>query len=415
MKRAIVLLTIGIGLLTASGLSFTQGADSPPRARDLGIPFDGQPGPLNAITDVAGVSVGHETIMRGEGAWIAGEGPVRTGVTAILPFGDDPAAVAYAAYHALNGNGEMTGTIWIEESGTLAGPIMITNTHSVGVVRDAVTEWSLQKTGGLLAWSLPVVAETWDGPWPPYGGLNDINGFHVKKAHAFAALDGAKGGAVAEGNVGGGTGMICNEFKGGIGTSSRQFTVGAERYTLGVLVQCNYGRRDWLRIAGVPVGRKISGAEICYETAVPEGRTESLCGADGEGSSRPELGSIIVVVATDAPLLPHQLKRVAHRVTLGLGRLGSSASDSSGDIFIAFSTANKVSFDEKPSLVRTLANPGLTPAFVATVEATEEAVVNAMVAAETMVGADRYRVPRLPHEELIRVLRSHQLLEEASP
>ncbi|MEM8682269.1 MAG: P1 family peptidase [Pseudomonadota bacterium] len=403
-----VALTLIVGFCCgASGVFAEEEKSDKPRARDLGIPFDGQPGPLNAITDVAGVRVGHETVLEGEGAWIAGEGPVRTGVTAIFPFGDDPAAVAYAAYHALNGNGEMTGTIWIDESGTLSGPIMITNTHSVGVVRDAVTEWSLEKTGGQAAWSLPVVAETWDGPWPPYGGLNDINGFHVKKQHAFAALDAAKGGPVTEGNVGGGTGMICNEFKGGIGTASRRFSVGAERYTLGVLVQCNYGRRDWLRVAGIPVGREIRGATICYDGEVPEGRIEPRCETGDTSSRRPELGSIIVVVATDAPLLSHQLKRVAQRVTLGLGRLGSSASDSSGDIFVAFSTANKVSFDEEAAHVRTLANPHLTPVFLATVEATEEAVVNAMVAAETMTGADSYRVPRLPHDELVRVLKRH--------
>ncbi|MEM6532490.1 MAG: P1 family peptidase [Myxococcota bacterium] len=410
LRNAALILVIGFCSCAArQGTAPRSGGDTP-RARDLGVPFDGQPGPLNAITDVAGVRVGHQTLIDGDGLWIPGKGPVRTGVTAILPFGEDPAAVAYAAYHALNGNGELTGAIWVDESGTLAGPIMITNTHSVGIVRDAVTEWSLLKTGGAAAWSLPVVGETWDGVWAPYGGLNDINGFHVKKEHAFAALDGARGGPVAEGNVGGGTGMICNEFKGGIGTSSRQVLVGAERYTVGVLVQCNYGRRDWLRIAGIPVGREISGSRICYEGQVPEGRVEPACGSEGAPSPRPELGSIIVVVGTDAPLLPHQLQRVARRVTLGLGRLGSSASDSSGDIFVAFSTANKVGFDEKPARVETLANPHLTPLFVATVEATEEAVVNAMVAAETMVGADRYRVPRLPHDELVRVLTSHNVL-----
>lgn len=274
VRSTALVVIIGLCSLIANDVSAAEGGSDIPRARDLGIPFDGQPGPLNAITDVAGVRVGHQTIIEGEGVLNAGQGPVRTGVTAIFPFGDDPAAVAYAAYHALNGNGEMTGAIWIDESGTLAGPIMITNTHSVGVVRDAVTEWSLMKTGGLAAWSLPVVAETWDGPWPPYGGLNDINGFHVKKEHVFAALDSAEDGPVAEGNVGGGTGMICNEFKGGIGTASRRFAVGTEQYTLGVLVQCNYGRRDWLRVAGIPVGREIGGATICYEGDVPEGRIE---------------------------------------------------------------------------------------------------------------------------------------------
>ena len=411
MRNVAFILIISLCSCFATGVSAEEDGSDKPRARDLGIPFDGQPGPLNAITDVAGVWVGHHTIIAGEGVLVAGEGPVRTGVTAVFPFGDDLAAVAYAAYHSLNGNGEMTGTIWIDESGTLSGPIMITNTHSVGIVRDAVTEWSFQKSGGQAAWSLPVVGETWDGPWPPYGGLNDINGFHVKKEHAFAALDAARGGPVAEGNVGGGTGMICNEFKGGIGTASRRFTVGAEQYTLGVLVQCNYGRRDWLRVAGIPVGREIRGAEICYAGDVPEGRVEPPCESGDSSSSRPELGSIIVVVATDAPLLPHQLERVAQRVTLGLGRLGSSASDSSGDIFVAFSTANKVTFNEEPAQVQTLANPYLTSVFLATVEATEEAVVNAMIAAETMIGADRYRVPRLPHDELVRVLKSHDIVK----
>ncbi|MEM7765778.1 MAG: P1 family peptidase, partial [Pseudomonadota bacterium] len=242
-------------------------------------------------------------------------------------------------------------------------------------------------------------------------GLNDINGFHVQKEHAFAALDAATGGPVAEGNVGGGTGMICNEFKGGIGTASRQFPVGDVKYTVGVLVQCNYGRRDWLRVAGIPVGRHIKGAIICYDGAAPDGRIERQCEASDVSSGRPELGSIIVVVATDAPLLPHQLERVAQRVTLGLGRLGSAASDSSGDIFVAFSTANKVAFYPAPARVQTLANPSLTPVFVATVEATEEAVINAMIAAETMTGADRYRVPRLPHTELVRVLSKHGVID----
>ncbi|MEM8683945.1 MAG: P1 family peptidase [Pseudomonadota bacterium] len=411
MRQVALILISGICCFGSIGSLADENKSDAPRARDLGIPFDGQPGPLNAITDVTGVLVGHETIIEGEGTWIAGEGPVRTGVTAILPFGDDPTAVAYAAYHSLNGNGEMTGALWIDESGTLSGPIMITNTHSVGVVRDAVIEWSLEKTGGKAAWSLPVVAETWDGLWPPYGGLNDINGFHVKKEHAFAALDAARDGSVPEGNVGRGTGMICNEFKGGIGTASRQFSVGSERYTLGVLAQCNYGRRDWLRVAGIPVGREIDGASICYEGQVPDGRIEPPCKSGNASSRRPELGSIIVVVATDAPLLPHQLERVAQRVTLGLGRLGSGASDSSGDIFIAFSTANKVAFDEGPALVQSLANPHLTPVFLATVEATEEAVVNAMVAAETMTGADGYRVPRLPHDELVQVLVRHGIVK----
>src|SRR5471032_1000040 len=292
------------------------------RARALGIPFDGTPGKLNAITDVAGVEVGFTTLISGEGKLEVGKGPVRTGVTAILPRGHDSLNdPVYAGTFSLNGNGEMTGTAWVEESGFLEGPVIITNTHSVGVARDAVIAWRVKhgaadKTG--YWWSLPVVAETWDG-W-----LNDINGFHVKPEHVFSALDGAHSGPVEEGNVGGGTGMICNGFKGGIGTSSRKLAAKDGAYTVGVLVQCNYGTRDNLRIAGIPVGREIPG-EDPY-AAVP--------------SEVVERGSIIVVVATDAPLLPHQLKRLARRVSLGLGRNGSIAGNGSGDIFIAFSTAN---------------------------------------------------------------------------
>src|SRR5277367_787793 len=293
-----------------------------PRARDLGVPFDGTPGALNAITDVNGVTIGHTTLISGEGKLQIGKGPVRTGVTAILPRGknsmNDP---VFAGWWSLNGNGEMTGTTWVEESGFLEGPVMITNTHSVGVVRDAVIQWRVNHgqpdpTG--YWWSLPVVAETWDG-W-----LNDINGFHVKPEHAFHAIDSAHGGPVEEGNVGGGTGMICNEFKGGIGTSSRRFEIKGTNYTVGVLVQCNYGVRPNLRIAGVPVGKEIP-EEAAYSSA---------------SFAELDRGSIIVVVATDAPLVSHQLKRLARRVSLGLGRNGSISGNGSGDIFIAFSTAN---------------------------------------------------------------------------
>src|SRR6202051_971991 len=287
-----------------------------PRARDLGVPFDGTPGPLNAITDVAGVTVGHTTLISGEGKLQIGKGPVRTGVTAILPRGakfmSDP---VFAGWFTENGNGEMTGTTWVEESGFLEGPVMITNTHSGGIVRDGVIAWRLKTHGpdkDGYSWSLPVVAETWDGY------LNDINGFHVKAEDAFHALDSAHGGPFEEGNVGGGTGMICDEFKGGIGSASRVLAAQSGGYTVGVLVQCNYGQRDQLRIAGVPVGREIAGPRVWDD----------------------DVGSIIVVVATDAPLLPTQLKRVAKRVTLGLGRDGSYSGDGSGDIFIAFSTAN---------------------------------------------------------------------------
>ena len=372
----------------------TAGAATParPRARDLGVPFDGNPGPLNAITDVAGVLVGHTTLISGSGKLVVGKGPVRTGVTAVLPRRDAIQRFSFAGYFSQNGNGEMTGTNWVEESGFLEGPVMITNTHSVGVVRDAVIAWRVahgpaDDTGAW--WSLPVVAETWDG-W-----LNDINGFHVKPEHVFAALEHAHGGLVEEGNVGGGTGMICNGYKGGIGTSSRHLEAKDGGYTVGVLVQCNYGRRANLRIAGIPVGREIFG-EDPY-AFVP--------------SDIAERGSIIVVVATDAPLLPHQLKRVARRVTLGLGRDGSTSGNGSGDIFIAFTTGNpEASNIDHVQSVLMVPNDLLDPLFTATVQATEEAIINAMVAAEDMTGADNHHVTALSHEKLREVLARHDRL-----
>ena len=361
-------------------------AETKPRARDLGVPFDGVPGPLNAITDVKGVEVGHTTLVSGDAASPAGVGPVRTGVTAILPRGRDSDDPVFAGWFTENGNGEMTGTTWIEESGFLEGPVMITNTHSVGIVRDAVIAWRLKHRGPDkegYAWSLPVVAETWDGY------LNDINGFHVKPEDAFHALDTAHGGQVEEGNVGGGTGMICNEFKGGIGTASRVLDAKYGGYTVGVLVQCNYGQRNQLRIAGVPVGREIPGPKVWDD----------------------DVGSIIVVVATNAPLIPTQLKRVAKRVTLGLGRDGSYSGNGSGDIFIAFSTANPraASFDEVHP-VNMLPNDAINPIFLATVQATEEAVVNALVAAETMTGLKGHTVIALPHERLREILKKYNRL-----
>ena len=369
-----------------------------PRARDLGVPFDGVPGPLNAITDVAGVIVGHTTLISGEGKLRVGQGPVRTGVTAVLPRGLESMNVpVFAGWYSLNGNGEMTGTTWVEESGNLEGPVMITNTHSVGVVRDAVIKWRVAHGGADDSgywWSLPVVGETWDG-W-----LNDVNGFHVKPEHALHALDVAVGGPVEEGNVGGGTGMICNGFKGGIGTSSRHLSQEDGGYTVGVLVQCNYGRRQNLRIAGIPVGREIPAPEPY--TFVP--------------ADVAERGSIIVVVATDAPLLPHQLKRLARRVPLGLGRNGSLSGDGSGDIFIAFSTANKptpgVSGVSGVRDLKMLPNDSMDPMFAATVTATEEAIINAMVAARDMTGIDGHRVIALPHERLREVLRKYNRLQE---
>jgi D-aminopeptidase len=366
-----------------------------PRARDLGVPFDGTPGPLDAITDVSGVTVGHTTLISGEGKLLVGKGPVRTGVTAILPRGKDSMSnPVFAGWWSLNGNGEMTGTTWVEESGFLEGPVMITNTHSVGVVRDAVIQWRVahgqpDPTG--YWWSLPVVAETWDG-W-----LNDINGFHVKPEHAFHAIDSAHSGAVEEGNVGGGTGMVCNEFKGGIGTSSRKIESKIGAYTVGVLVQCNYGVRPNLRIAGVPVGREIPEDPAYASTSFNE----------------LDRGSIIVVVATDAPLVSHQLKRLARRVSLGLGRNGSISGNGSGDIFIAFSTANSgaAAADHVVDL-KMLPNDQLDPVFAATVQATEEAVINAMVAAETMTGIENHKVIALPHDKLRAVLKKYNRLTQ---
>ncbi|MGA9497620.1 MAG: P1 family peptidase [Terriglobales bacterium] len=372
-------------LLGSATPSFGQ---AKPRARDLGVPFDGTPGANNAITDVKGVEVGHTTLISGSGKLIVGQGPVRTGVTAVLPRGKDSLDPVFGAWFTLNGNGEMTGTTWLEDSGFLDGPVMITNTHSVGVVRDAVIAWRIKKASpdaDGYDWSLPVVAETADDD------LNDMNGFHVKPEHAFHALDTAHGGPVEEGNVGGGTGMICNEFKGGIGTSSRVLPAKFGGYTVGVLVQCNYGRRSQLRIAGVPVGREIPDHLVRDE----------------------DIGSIIIVIATDAPLIPTQLKRVVRRATLGLGRDGSFSGDGSGDIFIAFSTANPGAAGTKGVHdLKMLANEQLNPIFLATVQATEEAIVNAMVAAETMTGANDLTVIALPHDLLREILKKYNRLEK---
>jgi L-aminopeptidase/D-esterase-like protein len=382
-------------LCVALAVSVAHGADSGhrERARDLGIPFDGTPGPLNAITDVDGVLVGHTTLIAGSGKLVVGQGPIRTGVTAVLPRGSaSMQRFSFAGWYSQNGNGEMTGTTWVEESGFLESPVLITNTHSVGVVRDAVIAWRVAHGPPDATdswWSLPVVAETWDG-W-----LNDINGFHVKPEHVFHALDSARGGPVEEGAVGGGTGMVCNGFKGGIGTSSRKLTDQDGGYLLGVLVQCNYGRRLNLRIAGIPVGREID-SEDPY-AFLPAELTER--------------GSIIVVVATNAPLLPHQLKRIARRVSLGLGRTGSIAGNGSGDIFIAFSTANPAASDLGHVVdLRMLPNDSMDPLFAATVQATEEAIVNAMVAATDMTGIDGHHVRALPHAELRAVLAKYNRL-----
>ena len=391
------LLALGFSLLAV----LANAAESQkPRARDLGVPFHGTPGPLNAITDVAGVEVGHVTLISGSGALKRGSGPVRTGVTAVLPRGKSkPADPVFAGWFTQNGNGEMTGTTWVEESGQLWGPVMITNTHSVGIVRDAVIDWSLKHYPNLDLddwWSLPVVAETWDG-W-----LNDINGFHIKQEHALAALDRASSGRVAEGNVGGGTGMICYELKGGIGTSSRRVKDASGEYTVGVLVQANFGRRPQLQIAGVPVGTEIP-ENPAYASLAPK-----------RGVAGTDMGSIIVVIATDAPLLPHQLKRIARRASMGIARTGGTASNSSGDIFIAFSTANRnIGTAEGLPTVHMLPNDRVTPLFEATVDATEEAIVNALVAAETMTGINDRRVIALPHDRLVELLRKYNRLQGA--
>jgi D-aminopeptidase len=385
VKRLIPVFLTALYLLASPMYAQTPA----PRARALGVPFEGTPGPLDSITDVKGVEVGFRTLISGDGKLVVGTGPVRTGVTAIFPRGKNAVDPVFAGWFTENGNGEMTGTTWVEESGFLYGPVMITNTHSVGVVRDTVIAWQLQHGTSLPLedwWSLPVVAETWDGY------LNDINGFHVKPEDATAAMQDAHGGPIAEGNIGGGTGMVCFEFKGGTGTASRQLSEKQGGYTVGVLVQCNFGRRHLLRIAGTPVGYEIPGK--VYDD---------------------DSGSIIVVVATDAPLLPSQMKRIAKRVTLGLGRLGSISGDGSGDIFIAFSTANPGAGleQEKTAKLQMLPNGRMDALFEATVQATEEAVVNALVAARTMTGADGHTVEALPHDKLREVLKKYNRLAES--
>ena len=390
-----VAVTLTLSVAEAREPQTAPPAQQQVRARALGIPFEGTPGSFNAITDVAGVTVGYSTIISGEGKVEVGKGPVRTGVTAVLPRGansfDDP---VYAGVFSLNGNGEMTGTAWIEEGGFLEGPLMITNTHSVGVVRDAVIHWRVAKGGPDptgFSWSLPVVAETWDG------FLNDINGFHVKPEHAVEALESAKGGPVAEGSVGGGTGMVCFEFKGGMGTSSRVIKMkGAEgaapqSYTVGAIVQSNFGLRPQLTITGVPVGKEIR---------------------DGAFRSA-ETGSIIIAVATDAPLLPHQLKRLARRASLGVARTGGISGNGSGDLFLAFSTANPgVATPEKPThSVQTIPNDRIDPIFNATVQAVEEAIINSIVANQPMTGIEGRKVIALPHDRLRDVLKKYGRLQ----
>ena len=392
------------GLLIAASASQTQTATPKQRAREMGLSaaIGGTPGTLDAITDVAGVEVGHTTLISGDGRLEVGRGPIRTGVTVVHPRGKTSNDPVFAAWFTLNGNGEMTGTTWIRESGFLEGPIGITNTHSVGIVRDAVLQWQAKRPG-LQPWGLPVVAETYDG------GLNDINGFHVTAKHTISALDGASGGPVLEGNVGGGTGMSCHGFKGGIGSASRVLSKADGAYTVGVLVQCNYGRRSELRVAGVPVGEEIADLTPCISIDNPStpSNRRRCTGADAPGEDA-GAGSIIIVVATDAPVLPHQLQRVVTRASLGVGRMGGKGENSSGDIFIAFSTANPGTAAQKdPSRVDILPNDRINPLFYATVQATEEAIVNAMLAAETMTGADGLRVFALSHDRLMAAMRKY--------
>ena len=392
-RSAVTLLLIGLAGSNAVGQSRS-------RARALGIPLEGTPGQFNAITDVPGVEVGVVTLISGVGKLVPGKGPIRTGVTAILPRGKASHQAVQGAWFSLNGSGEMTGTTWVEESGVLDGPIMITNTHSVGAVHSATVEWLLDRAKPL--WVLPVVAETFDG------SLNDVNGFHVRKEHAIAALDAAKGGPVAEGNVGGGTGMVCHQFKGGTGTSSRRIALLGQTYTVGVLVQCNYGTRSRLSVVGVPVGREIPDLLPCF-SALPDATFAGQPNCDsGSGSDSGGDGSIIVVVATDVPLLPHQLKRVAKRAAIGIARMGGLGENLSGDIFIAFSTANPGA-DREDSLLmmQAIPNGAINPVFEATVEATSEAILNAMLAAETMTGVNGRRVYAIPHDRLLAALRKY--------
>jgi D-aminopeptidase len=351
---------------------------SKPRARELGIPLDGTPGKWNAITDVEGIEVGYVTLIQGKAARA-----VRTGVTAVLPLGKKSTDLLFAGWHSLNGNGELTGTTWLKESGQLEGPILLTNTHSVGTVRDAVVSWRVKQGRPNDAVSLPLVGETWDG------FLNDINGFHVKPEHAIDAIESAKSGTVPEGNVGGGTGMICFEFKCGSGTSSRTVKTPHGSYTLGVFVQSNFGRRHQLQIAGIPIGKAIKSDLVWTK----------------------ETGSIIGIIATDAPLLPHQLERLARRAGMGIARLGASSGDGSGDLFLAFSTAQKIPKElKKNHSLKMYPNGDLDPLFEATVQAMEEAVLNSLFAAETMSGVEGHQAIALPVETTLSLLKEHRRL-----
>jgi L-aminopeptidase/D-esterase-like protein len=387
MRRLHGVMAASLMLAVLPGVAQAQ----KPRARDIGVPFEGTTGRWNAITDVAGVEVGMTTLISGDGALTVGKGPVRTGVTAVLPRGKTSRDPVFASWFSINGNGEMTGTAWIEEGGFLEGPVFITNTHSVGTVRDAAIKWAVDRGMMQQPWALPVVAETYDG------GLNDINGFHVHQEHVFAALDGAASGPVAEGNVGGGTAMSCYGFKCGTGTASRRLAAQSGGYTVGVLVQANHGGN--LRVGGIPV----------YTEILP---TRSAAGIPSDQPVE-ELGSIIIVIATDAPLVPHQLKRIAHRATHGLGRTGATSGNGSGDIAIAFSTANPgAAAASDTTQVSILSNSRISALFTATAEAVEEAIINALIAGETMTGANGRTVTAIPHDKLREVLRKYNRLVE---
>lgn len=391
MKRIFIVLIVMLICFQSYGQK--------PRARDLGVPFVGKTGEFNAITDVKGVEVGYSTIISGEGKNIIGKGPVRTGVTAIFPRGKAKKfSPVYANWYSLNGNGEMTGTTWVTESGFLETPIMITNTNSVGVVRDAVLKWYVDKdwySGEDWWYTYPVVAETYDG------GLNDIYGFHVKEEHVLEAIENSTGGKIAEGNVGGGTGMQCLGFKGGTGTSSRIFKIKDSIYTVGAIVQSNFGAKRNFTVAGVPVGIELKDTLNYITHAPPTSRRQ-------EGD-----GSIIVIIATDVPLLPHQLKRIAQRIPLGVGIVGGRGSNGSGDIFLAFSTANESAFNrDETTTVESMSNDQLMPVFEATVQAVEEAIINAMIAADTMEGINGNKAYALPHDLLIETLKKYNRIVE---
>ena len=400
-------LTVAVAALAACTCAMSLTAQSKPREHDLKLPIGGTPGPLDAITDVKGVEVGHATLISGSGKLVVGQGPVRTGVTIVHPRGKSNADPVFASWFTLNGNGEMTGTTWIQESGYLEGPIGITNTHSVGVVRDAIIKWEVTQKNVLQPWWLPVVAETYDG------GLNDINGFHVKEQHVLDALNSATGGLPKEGAVGGGTGMTCLGFKGGIGTASRTLTPQQGGYTVGVLVQSNFGARRDLRIAGVPVGEEILDLQACMANSdpLPANAQRRRCDAPGGNDVQldaPEQGSIIVVVATDAPLLPHQLKRIATRVSLGIGRQGGFGGNSSGDIFVAFSTANPNTWaSDSVTTLQMITNDRISPLFQATAQATEAAITNALLAAETTTGANDLRIYAMPLDRMMAAMRKY--------